>query len=43
MGIRGANLLVFEKDNLQYRLSVDRKISNEATPEVLVQIANSIN
>ena len=43
MSVRGANLLVFEKDNLQYRFSVDKRISNEVPPEVLVQIANSID
>ncbi|MEK4092620.1 hypothetical protein [Viridibacillus sp. FSL H8-0110] len=41
--IRGSNLLVFEKDNLQYRFSIDKKISEKITPEILVQIANSIN
>lgn len=43
LSVRGANLLVFERDNLQYRFSVDKRISNEVTPEVLVQIANSID
>jgi hypothetical protein len=41
--IRGLNLLVFEKGNLQYRFSIDKKISEKITPEILVQIANSID
>lgn len=36
------NILVFEKDNWQYILGIDKRISNEVTPEILVQIANSI-
>lgn len=40
---KGANLLVFEKDNLQYRFSIDKRISHKITPEKLVQIANSIH
>ncbi|MEI4770959.1 hypothetical protein WAX74_15155 [Psychrobacillus sp. FJAT-51614] len=39
----GSNLLVFEKDNLQYRFSIDKRISEKITPEILVQIANSID
>ncbi len=39
----GANLLVFEKDNLQYRFSIDKRISHKITPEILVQMANSID
>ena len=34
--------LIFEKDNLQYRFSIDKRISEKITPEILVQIANSI-
>ncbi|MGF9977856.1 hypothetical protein ABE042_07875 [Viridibacillus arvi] len=41
--IRGSNLLVFEKGTLQYRFSIDKKISEKITPEILVQIANSID
>ncbi|MFE6169396.1 hypothetical protein ACFVP8_16235 [Viridibacillus arvi] len=41
--VRGSNLLVFEKDNLQYRFSIDKRISEKITPEILVQIANSID
>ncbi|MGG0664988.1 hypothetical protein ABE042_12855 [Viridibacillus arvi] len=41
--IRGSNLLVFERDNLQYRFSIDKKISEKITSEILVQIANSID
>ena len=36
-------LLIFEKDNLQYRFSIDKRISEKITPEILVQIANSID
>jgi hypothetical protein len=39
---RGMNLLVFEKNGFQYILSVDKSISDKVTPEVLVEIANSI-
>ncbi|WJY27071.1 hypothetical protein [Sporosarcina trichiuri] len=37
------NLLVFERDNWQYVFSIDKKVSDIVTPEVLVQIANSID
>lgn len=43
LSIRGTILLVFEKDNLQYRFSVDKRMSEKITPEILVQIANSID
>jgi len=43
LSIGGANLLVFEIDNLQYRFSVDKRMSEKITPEILVQIANSID
>jgi hypothetical protein len=36
------NLLIFEKDGWQYMLSVDKRISNKVTSEILVEIANSI-
>ncbi len=36
-----AILLIFEKDNLQYRFSIDKRISEKITSEILVQIANS--
>jgi len=35
------NFLVFEKDNLQYMLGIDKEVSNKVTPEILVKIANS--
>jgi hypothetical protein len=35
--------LVFERDNWQYRLSINKRISDKVTPEVLVEIANSID
>lgn len=43
LSIRDANLLVFEKDNLQYRFSIDKRMSEKITPEILVQMANSID
>lgn len=36
------DVLVFEKDEWQYTLLVDKRISNTVTKEVLVDIANSI-
>ncbi|WP_088104117.1 hypothetical protein [Halalkalibacter urbisdiaboli] len=35
--------LVFERDNWQYMLSISKKISDKVTPEMLVEIANSID
>lgn len=35
--------LVFEKDHLQYWLSIDKRCSDKVTSEVLVEIANSID
>lgn len=35
--------LVFERDNWQYTLSINTKISDKITPEILVDIANSID
>lgn len=43
MTISGFNVLVFERDNWQYMLSVDKRVSDTVTPEVLVEIANSID
>ena len=40
--IDGFNILVFENNNWQYVLSVDKKNSEAVTKEVLVEIANSI-
>ncbi len=39
----GFNHLVFERDHWQYMLSIDKDVSNIVTPEILVQIANSID
>lgn len=36
------NFLVFEKNNWQYILGIEKKVSNKVTPAILVQIANSI-
>ncbi|WP_404458920.1 hypothetical protein [Sutcliffiella horikoshii] len=40
--VNGFNVLVFEKDKFQYILSVDKRISDIATHEILAEIANSI-
>jgi len=40
---RTSNLLIFEKDNWQYMLGIDKRISDKATPQTLVEIANSID
>lgn len=37
------NFLVFEKDDWQYIFSIDKRVLVTVTPEVLVQIANSID
>lgn len=39
----GFNLLVFERDNWQYVFSIDSDVSDKVTPEILIQIANSID
>lgn len=41
--ISGFNVLVFEIDNRQYMISIDKRVSNTVTPEMLVEIANSID
>lgn len=38
----GFNILVFEKNGWQYRLSVDSRIENQVTADVLVGIADSL-
>lgn len=43
MEVSGFNVLVFERDNWQYMLSIDKRVSDKVTPEILVQIANSID
>jgi hypothetical protein len=42
MGISGFNVLVFKRDNWQYMLSIDQRVSDKLTPDTLVLIANSI-
>jgi hypothetical protein len=39
---KGFNILVFEKESWQYVLSVDKRIGEIVTPEVLIEIADSI-
>lgn len=43
MEISGFNVLVFEREDWQYMLWIDKRVSNKVTPEVLVDIANSID
>ncbi|WP_456278974.1 hypothetical protein [Bacillus sp. AK128] len=40
---KGFNLLVFEKKDWQYVLNINKGVSDQVTPEILVEIANSIN
>ncbi|MEK4230218.1 carbon monoxide dehydrogenase [Solibacillus sp. FSL H8-0538] len=37
------NFFVFEKNNLQYLLGINKKVSNTETPDILIRIANSID
>ncbi|SOC13364.1 hypothetical protein SAMN05880501_107167 [Ureibacillus xyleni] len=39
----GFNMLVFEKEGWQYVFSIDNEAAHKVTPEILVQIANSID
>jgi hypothetical protein len=41
--MQGFNILAFEKGGFQYLLSIDKRVSDEVTPEILVEIANSVN
>lgn len=43
MTISGFNVLVFERENWQYMLNIDKRVLDEVTPEILVEIANSID
>ncbi|MFS0689029.1 hypothetical protein AB1K89_07295 [Sporosarcina sp. 179-K 8C2 HS] len=43
MTISGFNVLVFEIDDWQYMLSIDKRVSDKVTPETLLDIANSID
>lgn len=43
MSLSGFNVLVFERDNWQYMLNIDKRVSDKVTPEILVEIANSID
>jgi hypothetical protein len=40
---QSSNVLVFEKENWQYILSIDKKSSETVTPEMFVEIANSLD
>jgi hypothetical protein len=39
---RGFNLLVFEKNDWQYVLNINKAVSDQIKPEILVEIANSV-
>ncbi|WP_147635507.1 hypothetical protein [Risungbinella massiliensis] len=39
----GFNILVFERANWQYVLSIDKRVADQVSPETLVEIAESIN
>ena len=41
--MQGFNTLAFEKGGFQYILFIDKRVSDEVTPETLVEIANSVN
>lgn len=43
LDIGKAILLIFEKNDLQYRFGINKRISEKITPEIFVQIANSID
>ncbi|MEK3977435.1 hypothetical protein MKZ20_22110 [Psychrobacillus sp. FSL K6-2684] len=43
MTISGFNVLVFESENWQYMLSINKQVLDKVTPENLVEIANSID
>nr|WP_304220254.1 hypothetical protein [Fredinandcohnia onubensis] len=40
---KGFNLLVFEKNGWQYVLNINKIVSDQVKPEILVEIANSVN
>lgn len=43
MEISGFNVLVFERDDWQYMLNIDKRVSNKVTFETMLDIANSID
>lgn len=43
MNVSGFNILVFERDNWQYFLSIDKRLSRKVTLEMLIDIADSID
>lgn len=43
MTISGFKVLVFEREDWQYMLNIDKRVSDKVTPENLVNIANSID
>ena len=42
MTFSGFNILVFERDDWQYMLNIDKRVSNKIPVEALLEIANSI-
>ena len=43
MTISSFNVHVFERENWQYALNIDKRVSDKVTSEILVDIANSID
>lgn len=41
--VSGFNVLVFESDNWQYMIGIDKRVANQVTSDLLVEIANSID
>jgi hypothetical protein len=39
---RGFNLLIFEKNGWQYVLNINKAVSDQVTPQILSEIANSV-
>ncbi|WP_412762186.1 DUF4367 domain-containing protein [Priestia megaterium] len=39
----GSGMIVFEKDNWQYMLSIDKRVSKQVSIQSLIEIANSID
>ncbi|MDX8363423.1 hypothetical protein [Cytobacillus sp. IB215316] len=40
---RGFNLLIFEKNGWQYILNINKAVSDQVKPEILLEIANSLS
>jgi hypothetical protein len=40
---KGFNLLIFEKNGLQYILNINKKVSDQVSNEILVEVANTVD